>query len=149
MSKEQELYDQVNRLKWHSHSQSEISGGWTFLSEPLTSTSWDGDAFSTTGKTVIDLSAVFGVPAGVKAVFLRIACRDSGSSGASTWFGVSATNTASEFAVMTRCGGVGNDYYIENSGYCPCDINGDVYYQCAASGAGTLDVVFQVWGYYI
>ena len=30
MSKEQELYDQVNRLKWHSHSQDEISNqtGW-------------------------------------------------------------------------------------------------------------------------
>ena len=30
MSKEQELYDQVNRLKWHTHSQDEISNqtGW-------------------------------------------------------------------------------------------------------------------------
>jgi len=44
-----------------------VANGGTALT-PLTSTAWDGgDAFSTTAKTLIDLSAVFGVPAGVKA----------------------------------------------------------------------------------
>ena len=50
-----------------------------FLTTPKTSDSWDGDARSTTAKTLIDLSAVFGVPAGVKAVLVGVSMRDSGS----------------------------------------------------------------------
>lgn len=51
--------------------------GWHFLTTPLTSTSWDGDARSTTAKTKIDLSAVFGVPAGAKGILVRLVARDS------------------------------------------------------------------------
>ena len=43
-----------------------------FLTTPLTSTAWDEDSYSTTAKTLIDLSEVFGVPAGVKAVMVKI-----------------------------------------------------------------------------
>jgi hypothetical protein len=31
----------------------------------------------------------------------------------------------------------------------PCTAGGDLYYQTLASGAGTLDVVIQIWGYWI
>ena len=37
-----------------------------FLTTPKTSTSWDGDARSTTSATKIDTSTVFGIPDGVK-----------------------------------------------------------------------------------
>ena len=46
--------------------------GWHFLATPLTSTSWDGDTKGTGDRATVDLSAVFGVPAGVKAVLMSI-----------------------------------------------------------------------------
>jgi hypothetical protein len=115
---------------------------------PLTSTSWDGDAFSTTSKTKIDLSAVFGVPAAVKAVLLRIAAKDSGSSGSDALLvGFSPNNTALSFPVITRPSGLPDDYWADQSGVCPCDGSGDIYYQIAASGSGTMDIFLEIWGY--
>jgi len=113
----------------------------------LSSTSWDGDSFSTTAKTLIDLSAVFGVPAGVKAVLVFVAVRDSDSQTNDTLIRLSPNNSD----------GVGqgfnsayvNDRYGRYSATIPCDANGDIYYQTVASGAGTLDVVLQINGYYI
>lgn len=128
--------------------------GWAsapvFLERPLTSTSWDGDAFSTTAKTLIDLSAVFGVPAGVKAVLVRMLIRDSGSAGGtnSLRFSLSPNNTASSEALTIRVGGVTNDYYVEGQGIVPCDANGDIFYGCASTGAGTMDVAIEIWGYW-
>ena len=117
------------------------------LTTPLTSTSWDGDSFSTTAKTLIDLSAVFGVPDGVKAVMVTVAVRDSASQTSDTVLTLSPNNTA----------GVGirfspqyvNDRYGRTSGIVPCNANGDIYYQIDASGAGTFDVVLQIWSYWI
>ena len=123
--------------------------GWHFLTTPKTSTSWDGDAYSTTAKTKIDLSAVFGVPAGVKAVMVRMAARDSGSS---TWYcqlGLSPNSTAGSVAVQAYLHGVPNDVYVSVNGIVPCDGNGDVYYQIAASGTGTLDAIIEIWGYWL
>ena len=51
---------------------------WTMLETPMTSTDWTADTFSTTGVTKIDLSAVFGVPAGVSAVNFRVTLKDFG-----------------------------------------------------------------------
>lgn len=122
---------------------------WTWLSTPLTSTDWDGDARSTTSKTLIDLSAVFGVPAGVKAVFARVWIRDSGSAGASNaWFLLSPNDTAYQGSFAVFCQGLANDSYSGGSAICPCDANGDIYYQLAASGTGTMDVSIEIWGYY-
>ena len=120
------------------------------LTTPLTSTSWDGDSFSTTAKTKIDLSAVFGVPAGVKAVQVRLFCQDSASSSnGGLYFGVGGNNTAGDMSVLARPIGIANDYRVEGQGICACDANGDIYYQCVASGAGTLDVWIQIFGYWI
>lgn len=132
------LFSTANAV-WH---------GWTYLTAPLTSTSFDGDAFSTTAKTIIDLSTVFGAPASITAVIIRIAARDSASAATINLFVcVSATNTAGEAAVITRPSGRTNDYYDDQQGICPCDASGDIYYQVSASGAGTMDIVMQIWGY--
>lgn len=121
---------------------------WVFLTTPLTSTSWDGDAHSTTAKTLIDLSAVFGVPANVSAVVCRLAARDSASAATGGLFVcVSPNATAGETPVIARPSGLTNDFYAEAEGICPCDANGDIYYQVSASGAGTMDVHIQIWGY--
>jgi hypothetical protein len=118
-----------------------------FLTTALTSTSWDGDAFSTTAKTVIDLSAVFAVPAGVRAVLVTSTIRDSGSSGGDFYLCLSPTSTGG-VGMFTRCSYMANDAYVSNTQVVPCDASGDIYYQVLASGAGTMDVIIKIWGYW-
>jgi len=50
--------------------------------------------------------------------------------------------------MIVRPGGLPNDYYAEQLAVVPCD-NGDIYYQVAASGSGTMDVTIQIWGYWV
>ena len=120
-----------------------------FLVTPLTSTSWDGDAFSTTAKTKIDLSVVFGVPAGAKGIFVRLVARDSGSASGYCQLSLSPNATADSVAAQAYLQGVPNDVYVSVNGIVPCDVNGDVYYQIAASGTGTLDAFIEIWGYWL
>ena len=121
--------------------------GWHFLTTPLTSTSWDGDAFSTTAKTKIDLSVVFGVPAGVKAILVNIALRDSGSAANECFISLSPSSSIT--GMTARCSGIANDKFVNACLTVPCDANGDIYYQIDASGAGTMDVYLQIWGYWL
>ena len=120
------------------------------LTTPLTSTSWDGDARSTTDKTLIDLSEVFGVPAGVKAILARISARDSASAGTqSLYFALSPNDTTLSHAMAVKPSGLTNDYVADAVGIVPCDANGDVYYQINASGTNTMDCWFEIWGYWL
>jgi len=126
--------------------------GYSFvpLTTPLTSASWDGDSFSTIARTLIDLSVVFGLPACAKAIAVRMQVRDSASAATNSLiFLLSCSNVVGEAAVAARPSGLPDDYWIENSGIVPCDINGDIYYACAASGAATMDVYIQIFGYWI
>lgn len=123
---------------------------WVFLDAALTSTSWDGDARSTEAKTLIDLSAVFAVPAGVKAVLAKATIRDSGSAATATCGVRFAPNsTAGSYPFAVFCGGLTNDSYATGTGIVPCNSDGDIYYQTTASGAGTLDVTLEIWGYMV
>jgi hypothetical protein len=118
------------------------------LDTPLTSTSFDGDAFSTVGtSTLIDLSAVFGVPAGVKAVLADVAIRDSAAWGAGEYRLDLGPSSTYYYAFRAAC--YGGDLLGRGQGVVPCDANGDVYYRAEASGAGTLDVTVRIWGYWI
>ncbi len=120
------------------------------LTTPLTSTSWDGDSFSTTAKTKIDLSDVFGAPAGIKAILAYIYVRDSGSATDNgIYFGLSPNDTDHQVALACASRGLPNDYVSFAQGIVPCDANGDVYYQCIATGSNTLDVWLQIWGYWL
>lgn len=124
------------------------AGGLLYLDAPLTSASWDGDPRSTTAKTVIDLSAVFGVPANAKAILARVAVRDSGSAGGLAEFILGPNNTA-DLGMYVSCSGLTNDAISNGCLTVLCDANGDVYYQAIATGAGTLDVWLQIWGYWL
>ena len=115
------------------------------LTTPLTSTSWDGDARSTAAATLIDLSSVFGVPAGVKAVLIRLVCRDSAAWGTGNLY-LSVSPADGSYVVTARP--YGGDVSAEITGVCPCDANGDIYYMINASGAGTMDCWIQIWGYW-
>jgi hypothetical protein len=116
--------------------------------QPLTSTSWNGDSYSTTSKTLIDLSMVFGIPAGVKAVKVYAEIRDSASSGGQHWL-ILSPNSNNYSGLYWDCGYQFNDGWIRGSQDVPCNEDGDIYYQILASGVLTMDVVLQVWGYYI
>ena len=104
-------------------------------------------ARSTTARTLIDLSAVFGAPDGIKAILVKTTIRDSGSAGGDYSFSLTPASGSGEIAFTSRCSGLPNDSYTTEAGIVPCDANGDVYYQIAASGTGTMDVTVQIWGY--
>ena len=118
------------------------------LTTPLNSTAWDGDARSTTAKTKIDLSAVFGVPAGVKAVLVKVSLRDSGSAATSCLFQLSGISSGTKYSLTAQASPI-NGRYAYFNGIVPCDANGDIYYQIAASGTGTMEVFLEIWGYWL
>ena len=118
------------------------------LTTPLTSTSWDGDAYSTTSKTKIDLSSVFSVPAGVKAVLVKVSLRDSGSAATSCVFQLSGVSSGTNYSLTAQASPIA-DRFAYYSGIVPCDANGDVYYQIDASGSATMDVYLEIWGYWL
>lgn len=119
-----------------------------WLTTRLTSKAWDGDARSTTAKTKIDMSTVFsGYPdAAVRAVYVHASVRDSGSANHDCLLILGPDDTAN-IGIGWRCSGQSNDYLHSAGAWVPCDVNGDIYYQVVASGAGTLDAWLDVWGY--
>ena len=117
------------------------------LTTPLTSTSWDGDARSTTAKTKIDLSEVFGVPAGIKAVLVGVKVRDEASQTADTYLLLSPNDT--KWSGISTNPQYTNDRYNRTVIVVPCDENGDIYYEIVASGANTFDVILEIWGYWL
>lgn len=125
------------------------------LQTPLKSTDWDGDSRSTTAKTLIDLSSVFGVPAGVKAVYVKLEARDSASSGSECWVILSSSSyyheeSPTEGSGMYCCPwGRANDTWEKEQMIVACDEYGDIYYQVKASGTNTLDCWLSIWGYWI
>ena len=117
------------------------------LTAALTSTAWDGDAYSTTAKTLLDLSAVFGAPAGIKAVLFRAVIRDSAAATGDYVF-ILSPEAGGGTGPQVNCIPV-NDRYNRVMMVVPCNADGDVYYQITASGTGTMDVILQIWGYWI
>ena len=119
------------------------------LATPLTSTSFDGDSFSTTGYVLIDLSSVFGVPAGVKAVLVQAQCRDSGSAAATDLYLALGPDAATTLYFNVRLQGLPNDSFGSETAVVPCNADGDLYYRVQASGTNTMDVWMRILGYWI
>ena len=118
---------------------------WTYLPTPLTSTSWDGDKYGDAAKTSLDLSAVFGAPAGIKAVLMYVSINDSDSAATDCFIVLSPNDTA--LSGMHFNAEPVNDRPGRRGEVIPCDANGDIYYQIEASGADTADIYLQIWGY--
>lgn len=110
------------------------------LTTPLTSTSWDGDTKGVGDRAIVDLSAVFGVPAGVKAVLMSIQTQGNAANDYIR-FGPDSGNNFT-LVCRTQVAGV----IAHASGIVPCDANGDVY--CFPSG--TVESVYVwIWGYWL
>jgi hypothetical protein len=121
------------------------------LVAPLTSTSFDGDSFSDVSTcTVIDLSAAFSAPAGIKAVSVRVQARDSASATTDDLhFSLCSSTSTDSWAVSARPSKLTNDHWAVASGVVPCNADGDIYYICDASGSDTLDAIIVIFGYWI
>ena len=74
--------------------------------------------------------------------------RDSGSAAGDPALTLGPLNTAGT-GVGADCSGQTNDSWERNSFIVPCDANGDIYYEVAATGASTMDIHMRIWGYYI
>lgn len=134
------------RPKWYYP----YTPGWCgTVGSPLTSTAFNGDDYSTTAKTLIDLSSTFDMPSGIKAIEVRGAVRDAGSAATGDLFFLLSPNAvAGSYAAAFTPSGQNNDaWFRTGSQLCPCDPNGNVYYQVAASGVLTLDIYLEIWGY--
>jgi hypothetical protein len=136
-------------LKRVSHLEVRRTPTWVYLTTPLTSTDWDGDAHSTTAKTLIDLSAIFGVPAGVKAIKVVTVINDSSSAAGYVWLRLANNNTDQIADYIHWLAFATNDGFSYNCGTVSCDNNGDIYYQISASGVNTMDIIIQIYGYLI
>lgn len=115
-------------------------GKFVALTTPLTSTSWDGDTKGTGDHAIVDLSTVFGVPAGVKAVLMSIQTQGDAANDYIR-FGPDSVNNFT-LVCRTQVAGV----IAHAFGIVPCDANGDVY--CYTSG--TVESVYVwIWGYWL
>ena len=130
----------------HNHDQS--YGRPVFLTTRLASTSFDGDSFSSVGKTLIDLSDVYGIPANVKAIMAQVSVRDSGSAASQTAAFILAPDNGTYTGVYTYCAGLPNDTWTNHCFILPCNSNGDIYYKTQATGSLTMEVYFEIWGYW-
>lgn len=119
----------------------ETLAGWYFLSTPLTSTSWDGDTKGIGDRAIVDLSTVFGVPAGVKAVLMSIQTQGDAANDYIR-FGPDSSNN---FTLTCRTQVAGQIAHA--SGIVPCDANGDVY--CYTSTTNVEGVQVWIWGYWL
>lgn len=134
-----ELIRRIQELEKLIARKAEVGPQPHFLQTPLTSTSWDGDAKTTANNGIIDLSAVFGVPAGVKAVMVSMKFNDE-SSNVQVGIGPTSTN----FDMVAGDTAIANQEVHEN-GTSTCDANGDVYWGCS----GEIDnCTIKIWGYW-
>ena len=118
-----------------------------FRTTPLTSTAWDGDLYSTTSKTLIDLSTVFGAPPAIKAILAEYSIKDSGSSNGTCRLVLSPNNA--NMTGVHLMGSPTNNHFTTSNAIIPCDVNGDVYYQIVASGTNTMTIYIQILGYWL
>jgi len=117
-----------------------VDGRVVFLTTPLTSTSWDGDNKTTSDRAIVDLSAVFGVPAGVKAVLMSFQTQGD-TANEYIRFGPGSTYNYALTCRTQVAGQIAHAY-----GVVPCNSDGDVY--CYPSG--TVEGVWVwIWGYWL
>lgn len=134
------LEREVERLKVKESPIMSNYGRPVFLSTPLTSTAWDGDNKGTGDRATVDLSAVFGVPAGVKAVIMSVQTTGDVANDYIR-FGPNST-----YSYVLTCRTTVASQIAHAFGIVPCDANGDVY--CYTSG-DVESVYVWIWGYWL
>ena len=128
----------------------EIGAQPVFLSEPLTNTDFDGDSFSDVGAhtKIENTSWSSTIPSNAKALSVWVQARDSGSAGGNCYVALYSTATATNPALLHYLYGAPNDALWTMAATVPCT-DGDIWYRCEATGAGTLDIWLYVVGYWL
>jgi hypothetical protein len=127
--------------------------GYTFvpLTTPITHTSFDGDSFSdvSTSTKIENTSWSTTIPSDAKALLMRVYARDSASESTNGLYFLIGPSATYYYSGGVHLQNVANDQFAVEAGQVvPCT-NGDIWYQCDASGTGTLDVWLEAWGYWI
>ena len=111
--------------------------GFQALTNPLTSTSWDGDdTKAVSSNNALDLNAVFGLPTGAKAVLISVEGYGSGV----LWF---HTKSGSFKCVTIRPKGS----YDSQQGIVPIDTANTIYWTVAV--ANITFAQMQIQGYWL
>ena len=114
------------------------------LTTPATSTAFDGDLYDVDNDgAIIDLSASFGIPAGVKAVVVSVAA-SCPTVGKAFRVGTSSTSYYT-LEVHSQAANV----WTDNNGVVPCDANGDIYFMTDAVDGAEFTVWMRIYGYWI
>ena len=121
-----------------------------FFTTPLTNASFNGDSFSDVAVTtkIENTGWSTTIPADAKALLIRISARDSGSAANTVYFNLYPASGATTAALSLTLTDYTNDTTRSETGVIPCT-DGDLWYQCGASGADTLDVWLYCFGYWI
>ena len=80
------------------------------------------------------------IPQDAKGLFMHIKAGDSASAATQDCYVYLRGVTYSQNQLICSVGGLANDAYSYVFGLTPCDENGNIYYQIAASGAGTFSI---------
>lgn len=120
--------------------EAEQGRGLVFLTTQLISTSWNGDNKTSANNGTIDMSAVFGVPDGVKAIL----CAVTGQSTAGAITIVLKPDVDASSAPPINLHTIANRYQGQ-SAWVPCDANGDIYF--SSDSATNTAIWLEVWGY--
>jgi hypothetical protein len=138
---DEKIIERLRRLEREvERLQVKESGKFIALTTPLTSTSWDGDDKTTADRAIVDLSSVFGVPAGVKAVLMSVQTQAAAANNYIR-FGPSST-----YSYALTCRTAVDGQIAHAFGIVPCDSNGDIYCYPSATIAG---VQVYIWGYWL
>jgi hypothetical protein len=123
---------------------------WIELPEPVYSSNFNGDVFSTVGSagnnTLMNLSTEFGLPTKILSVKGVVQISDSasfGSSGIYAFFYSTAASTLFRGGVRSYGGNLSTVNHFE----CLCNPDGNIYYRFGASGTNTLTVTIYITGY--
>ena len=129
----------------------EVGAQPVFLTTPLTNASFNGDSFSDVAANtkIENTSWSSTIPSNAKALLIRITARDSGSAGTNNLYvGLYGAAAATNDSLRLYLNGIPNDAYGTCSGVVPCT-DGDIWYRCNASGASTLDIWLECYGYWL
>jgi hypothetical protein len=116
------------------------------LATPATSTSWDGDAKDTADNGIIDLSSVFGLPAGIKGVFAKLSAKNTSTTGKYSSLGADSSNP---YALVVTPRDTLDISLNNGPAFVPCDSNGDIYYKTNAADGSENIVGIEIYGYLI
>lgn len=133
---EKPLEDDVARAR--------IYGGQPVCLNPAaTSTSWDSDG-KAVGTTSVDTSALFGLPAGVKSVNVRLGARWAvAAPGTSYAYCGPKGGAATCIKAVNRAWAA--NVYDSADAWVPCDANGDI--DVVVVGADTTGTYLEIAGY--